>query len=279
MQIRRLKAQLQKYSPDRKIEIAVTEGGLSYNVGTPIELTESPEDAIRDGLRHKAALWLAGLLNTYIREQVPMYCHWLLFDVGLLAGIRYPARTAGGTALVSPSYYVMRMYSRLGGAEVLDSDVTSPVFTYPTDLPVPPVVNGNDCQRSLPRPENVPYLDAVACRSGDRRTLYIVVSNRRNAPAKTRIQVKDFCVRKTGVARMLSVVKLAHRRKRIIGNVERALEAHNETKSLWDKLLEPDDVRVTILPIDDAKNDFTYTFPAYSVTLLELREESYGKRG
>ena len=268
--IRKLRALIAKYSSGRRISALITEGTLAYNEG---EVSRGyPKQEVRHGLRMKAALWQAGFLNALIREQVPMYCHWLLFDGCHHGIIREPTWTADGQPIATPAYYTFQLYSMLGNRSLVETRVTSPTYVWPDGITPPPVFDGRyNASYSCPKPDHVPYLDVIAARRQDGKYLYIAVTNRSKVQATTRIQVSAFRCGSTADVGTLAVWRLVPRPDRIVGNRCAELEAFCDTTT-GGLVFEPDDVGIRWSRIKNASSDFTYTFKPWSVTMIVLRK-------
>jgi alpha-L-arabinofuranosidase len=128
-----------------------------------------PKYALEDGAWNRslaAALYQACLFNVFLREpKVTCANHLpLCQDVfGALIGYRMAApRPLSWRNVV---FYVLQAYSRMQGRDVLAVRVESPVYATPA-IGIVPKLDG------------VPYLDAVACRARDGRSLSLFLVNR-----------------------------------------------------------------------------------------------------
>ena len=268
--IARLRSLIGQYSPHRGIPIVITEGCMVYDEGATA--MGYPKEEIRHDLRFKAALWQAAYMNGLIRGQTPAFCHWLLFDGGDHGIIREPNCTADGLPLVTPAYYAIQLYSRLGGSKLLETSVVSPTYIWPDEIHPPPVREGNWYGRSCPRPDHVPYMDAVALLSPGGRYLNIMVTNRSNVSATTRIQVNGLRPQPVADVRTLCVWAIVPRPDRIVGNKCAELEAYCETKTQGNEVTQPDVVGIQWTRINKVTPAFTYTFRPFSITLITLRQ-------
>lgn len=265
-----IKSLIERYSPQKEIAILVTEGCLACDEG---QVSKGyPKEEIRHGLRLKGALWQATAMNALIREQTPAFCEWLLLDGGNYGLVREPQRTSDGLPLVTPTYFAIQMYSRLAGSTLLDTTVVSPTYVWPDDIHPPPVHDGNWFGRSCPRPDLVPHLDAIAALSPGGKYLNIMVTNRSNESATTRIQITGFRPQPVADVRTLCAWTVIPRPDRIVGNVCPEMEAYCETKTQGNEVTQPDDVSVRWTRISKVTPAFTYTFRPFSVTLITLRQ-------
>ena len=137
------------------LPIAVTEGNTGYGI------SPGNMDA-KDSRKLKAALWVAGLLNSLIRNDVSIFTQWALQDRHMGFGLVLE------DGHLSPTYHVMRAYAVHGGRRKVDLDVNSPTFDTPLleTTPFGRASTGN------------PYVDAVASLAPDGRDLTITVVNR-----------------------------------------------------------------------------------------------------
>jgi alpha-L-arabinofuranosidase len=158
------KGDIQRYASAAadRIDIHISEYG-------PLVYPFRPKYALEDGAWNRslaAALYQACLFNVFLREpRVTCANHLpLCQDVfGALIGYRVAApRPLSWRNVV---FYVLQMYSRMQGRDVLAVRVESPVYATPAIGIVPKL-------------EEVPYLDGVACRARDGRSLSLLLINR-----------------------------------------------------------------------------------------------------
>ncbi len=163
--LRATKADLAKYAPcgGKNIEIHVTEyGPLVYPLGILQASEELPWNRSLAG-----ALYQACLFNVFAREpQLTSANHLPLHqDVfGALVGV-HSTLFFGQKNWRNIVFHVFQMYSRMGGREVLDVEVQSPVYSTRAIGIVP-------CLR------DVPFLDAAAYRTRDGQKLTLFLVNR-----------------------------------------------------------------------------------------------------
>ncbi len=268
-ELSQLKGLISNYSPSHPISIFITEGAMAYPSEGSVRGYKYPKEEIRHTLRHKSALWQAGFMNTLIKQNIPLYCRWLLFDDGDYGDIRDPGVTTAKQPLVIPRWYTMKLYSQLGGTRLASTSVTSLTYSWPAGNPVPYVYNGSDTSFSLPTPANVPYLDAIASETTNSKYLYLMVTNRSRYSATTSIRVSGFKPT-SGTAQTLAVWTLVSRPDRIVGNRDPEMEAFDDTMTSQAESLVPDTVNIATSQLSGVSQNFTYTFRPYSVTLIRM---------
>jgi alpha-N-arabinofuranosidase len=205
---------LRQLTPNRPIKLAINEWGLDL----PIERQYSME----------AALYAARLLNVFERQGnlIEMSAVSDLVN-GWPGGIIQAGRDG---LFVSPAYLVNQLYSENLGSDRLSVQTESPTF---------------DTSREG---KNVPFIDAVASRSADRRNVFIKVVNTD--------QMRDLTGR-------VSVVGV---------NLDRRAEIKTITApslSSWNSFNHPDAVSIKQGTIP-AGNNFTITLPKHSVSVIKL---------
>lgn len=267
-----LRSQIAQYSPMRKIDVLVSEGCLNYSEEGSVKWLKYPQEEVKHSLRHKGALWQAGFMNAMIREQIPFYCHWVLFDECHYGTIRNPADTGNGQPVVTPTHYVMQLYTRLGGTRLVATTVNSPTYVWPSGVPVPPILDGYKTDLSLPMPDHVPYMDVVSTKTTDGQYLCVMVTNRSSVSATTSVQISGFRPYYDAEVRTLAVWTLLPRPERIVGNRDPEMEAWNETEANDGPVVQPDDVSVRVTHFTSTSASFTYTFRPYSVTLITMHK-------
>jgi alpha-N-arabinofuranosidase len=206
---------IRELAPDREIRLAINEWGLSL----PIEQLYSMD----------AALFGARLLNVFERSSdvVAMSAVSDLVN-GWPGGIIQAGRHG---LFVTPTYLVNQVYAEHAGRERLAVSWTGPTF---------------DSSREG---EKVPYLDVVASRSDDQRSLFVkIVNTDRERAIATTIEVVG--------ARVGGRAKVATVRARMPG--------------AFNSFATPEAIRVERAEVDAAPT-FRIELPAASVTVLTLR--------
>lgn len=145
--------------------LMVTEGNTGYGINK--DGVDSEESR-----KLKAGLWMAGLLNALIRNDVPVFNQWELLGSHLGFAL---ILTDGH---VTPSYYVMKMYSVHAGRRLVELGITSTTFDAPllSTTAFGKATTGN------------PFVDAVASYNESSGELAVTAVNRHaRSPVSTRI--------------------------------------------------------------------------------------------
>ena len=171
-------------------------------------------------------------------------------DLSRGGSMQWPSDLIGYDALTSygsPSYYAQKMFSTHHGDTLLATDSQN----LPTHAWQPPARTRNGVpQGERPGPQEVPSLFYDATRDSQSGTIYLKVVNRQGTAQPVYVQISGIsAVEAQGTATVLKADKL------------------DDTNSIQ----EP----VKIVPVTEAVDglgtDFTRTFPAYSITILELK--------
>src|SRR5262249_8170224 len=125
------------------------------------------------------------------------------------------------------------------------------------------------------RVTNVPYLDVVASRSADGKTLYILAVNKHfDSPITGRITLRGFNPSRSGSAWVLNGTAIdanTGTRPREVAGSRMPPQASAEPGGRFDRG-GPGEVTLTSEAITNVAPSFEYVFPAHSVTSLEIRE-------
>ncbi|MCL6629646.1 MAG: hypothetical protein K6U00_08620 [Armatimonadetes bacterium] len=254
-----LRYKLKTLIPNKTIQIFPTEGSLCYSLEGSCAVGY-PTNEVPHSLRYKAVLWLTNVLNALIRNQVQGFCAWNLFDTGHFGAIRDPYVTAMRTSpLRAPSYYALQLYAQMARMSLLSAQVNSPRFAWPVGTPPP---TGFDA------PYGAPFLDAISGRS--HKVIRIIATNRSRHELITTINIQRAKVLPTVKVSALHVVALQPHPELRITNPDLWMDAYCETRTAWNDLVSPDDIRVDKTIINSGSNKFQYRFEPYSVSLLEL---------
>jgi hypothetical protein len=137
-----------------------------------------------------------------------------------------------------PTGYAVEMFTNHFGDELVSASVNSPTFNVTQQIGFVQPTN------------NVPYLDAVASVSNN--TLYLIVINKHySSNMQTTITLNGFVPEQDAKVYTLDGPDI---------------ESSNEYV--------PDTVTITPSALHDASNTITYTFPAHSVTAIELTKNN-----
>jgi alpha-N-arabinofuranosidase len=236
--------------PGNKIEVAVTEWAPLFDTTLTSRFLDHPKTLV-------SALYCASILKALVEDQRTTVANaFKLVDALELSwiGLRDGAFTA------KAPYYAMQLFTTHFGPNLLSSQTVSP---------------GYDA-RSLGWVDQVPfvpYIEAVASRSDDGNSLYIIVINKHlDRDIQTSIAFPGFCALPDAKSWTLNGT---------------ALDANTGTQ-LWTPdgytwteqtsvapggrfyLGGPGEISVTQSAVTSAGSSLSLTFPAHSVTALEL---------
>ena len=178
-------------------------------------------------------LYAAGIYNVFYR-----HCQSVtLANLAQLVNVLGAIYTTPRGLFLTPIYLPTRLYREHSGTIPVETTTESPTFDAPPMGFMPP------------RP-GARWLDAMATLAEDGRTLYLSVVNRhRHEPAEVQIEVSGATVQLEGGGHQL----------------------HGPSALSGNSITNPDVVRVEPITAFLAGNRFSYTFPAHSATVLELR--------
>ncbi|HOG45326.1 MAG TPA: alpha-L-arabinofuranosidase C-terminal domain-containing protein [Anaerolineae bacterium] len=179
-------------------------------------------------------LYAASIFNVLYRE-----CrHVTMANLAQLVNVLGAIYTTPTGLFLTPIYLACRLHRDHSGPVSLHTEVDSPTF------------DARPMGRFMPPRLGARYVDAAATLDEERRTLYLSVVNRhRSEPAEVQVQIEGTSVQLEGAGHDL--------------NGPSALSGNSITN--------PDVVRVQPITPFLAGNRFTYTFPAHSATVMELR--------
>jgi alpha-N-arabinofuranosidase len=206
-----------------------------------------------------SGLFVADTLKVYVETpQVEIANAFKLVD-SLWMGWIGPRR---GTYLPKGPYFALQMYTRHFGGVLVESSATGPTYENRR------AVGWVDAMSAIP------YLDIVASRSEDGRTLYILGINKHfDEPVTARISVQGFRPAAEGVAWTLDGTGIdANTGTELFQapGVKWATQAAAEPNPRFAHG-GPDEVKISRKPVRALGSDFEYSFPAHSVTSLEIR--------
>jgi len=212
-----------------KARIAITEGNVNYGLGSQFDRAQTKE-----GAKLKSALFVAGLLNSCIRQDVWMFNYWNLLTTGYYGLFRPDGH-------VIPSYYVMKMYGNNLGSELVDISLTSPIFE-----------NGGDIQVQTGQ-KTVNYLDGIGTIDSKHSKINLMVINRDSERAiEAAISLNGFHV---DVSEDASI--------RVLSDSDgKGMEADNET--------DPQNVVIKEVKMKLVSGKFNFKFQPHSLTNLEI---------
>jgi hypothetical protein len=156
-------------------------------------------------------------------------------------------------------YYALQMYTRHFGETLVESSSTSPTYDS--------IAVG-----MADRVIDVPYLDVVSSLSGDGKTLYLLAINKHfDEPIRAKIALDGFKPDGGGSVWTLNGTGIdANTGTRLPRGPEygRPIEAQPNPRFSKGG---PGEVTLSSQPLQGASAAFEFTFPAHSVTSLEIR--------
>ena len=197
-----------------------------------------------DGLEERYdlsdALVVAGFLNVMHRNCATVTLANLAQNVNVIA----PIVTSKDGILLQTIYYPLKLYRDNCHEVSLDALVESP--TYNTKIFCERDSTGEDAPI-----ETVPYVDVSATVNDDATQLSLAVINRhKDETIEVEIDLGDFQPEKKAVL----------------------YEINGPEIGAQNSFSEPGNVKIVEKPFTNAASDFTYMFPAHSVTLLKLTQ-------
>ncbi|UCE59445.1 MAG: hypothetical protein JSU63_18625 [Phycisphaerales bacterium] len=236
-----------------RIKIAVTEWGPFFHVDLKSPFVDHVKTL-------GSGLLTAGIMKVLIESPcVEVANFFKLTEASFMGWIG----RRGDVCLPTAPYYALMMYTRHFGDVLVESHTESPTY----DAPGVGLVAAVD---------DVPYLDVVAGISADGETLYALAINKHfDQPITARISIEGFRPRSSAQAWTL-------RGSGPDANTGTDLPKL-PTGWAWGKQTEvepyrrfhsggPGEVTLSSASFDGAAEVFTYTFPAFSVTSIELRK-------
>ncbi len=167
---------------------------------------------------------------------------------------------ADGQFVPTAPFYALQMYTRHFGETLVESSSTSPTYDS--------VAVG-----MADKVSDVPYLDVVSSLSGDGKTLYLLAINKNfDQPIRAKIALTGFKPDGGGSVWTLNGTGIDANTgtKMPRGGAEygRPIEAQPNPRFSKGS---PEEVTLSSKPLQGASAAFEYTFPAHSVTSLEIR--------
>lgn len=250
--------QIGQYAPAHasRIKIAITEWGPYFSLDPKSRYVDHNKTL-------GSALFVASALKAFIESpQTDIANFFLLNDVSVVGwiGSRNGEIPPNPDWAPSARYYAFQLYTRHFGERLVSSRASGPTFDSET-------VGLIDAVRGAP------YLDIVSSLSADGRTLYVMAINKHfDSSIEGTISIKGFEPRDGGVAWTLNGT---------------GIDAHTGTTPLkipglsWARQAEDDqnprfsrgganEVTLTSSAVKGMGRQFTYQFPAHSVTSLVL---------
>lgn len=144
---------IRKYYPD--LQLLITEGNAGYGINTNgIDKTESR--------KLKAALFVAGLMHSCIRNDIGVFAQWALYDTAYGFGLVFPE------GFTTPTYDILKLMSFHAGNEILSNDVSGPSFDAPL----------HETTLLGKKQSDIPCLDIISSYSVKSKQIVISIVNR-----------------------------------------------------------------------------------------------------
>jgi len=232
------------------IRLAVTEWGPHFQL--------SPRDRFVDHVKTLgSALYVAGALKAFIESpQTDVATGFKLSDELYQGWIG----KRDGHWIPKAPYYAMQLFTHHFGAVLLSSRTEAPAYdSQPAGL--------------VDALSNVPYLDVVSSRSEDRRTLYLMAINKHfDAPIQARISVSGRKPAGEGAVWVLNGTGIdantgTHPFQP--SGMKWAQQASDDANPRFDSG-GPGEVTLGSQNLTGLAASFRYTFPAHSVTAMEI---------
>ncbi|MGH9665869.1 MAG: alpha-L-arabinofuranosidase C-terminal domain-containing protein, partial [Bryobacteraceae bacterium] len=246
-------AKIKRYAPAGRgshIKIAVTEWGPLFQ-GTPKDRFVDHVKTLGSGL------FVASTLKAFIESPDTDIANFFKLMDPLYAG--WIGQRNGAYVPTGP-YYALQMYTRHFGEVSVQSNAESPTYRSVS-------VGWVDAVQS------VPYLDVIASRSADGRKLYVLTINKNfDQPVRAKIQLHGFqpggnatqwVLNGTGIGANTGSKPVA------VPGIRWAKQAEDSKNPRFDRG-GPGEIKLTSSPLSNTGESFEYTFPAHSVTSLEI---------
>ncbi|MEE9296820.1 MAG: alpha-L-arabinofuranosidase C-terminal domain-containing protein [Phycisphaerae bacterium] len=235
----------------RQPALAVTEWGPYFHA--------VPDSPLVDHVKTLgSALYVAGVLKVFIEcPRMEIANSFKLLDNAFMGWIG----KRDGQHLAKAPYYALQMYTAHFGSVLIRSSTRCPTY----DSPAMGIMEGVD---------RVPYLDVVAGKSDDGKTLYVMAINKHfDRPIRATIELAGFEPARRGVAWTLTGsavdANTGTQLPRVPG-LRWARQASLESNGRFHDG-GPEEVTLSWARIDDVRKRFDYSFGPLSVTSLEIR--------
>lgn len=235
---------------DSHIRLAVTEWGPTFQL--------NPSDRFVDHVKTLgSALYVASAMKAFLESpKLEVATGFKLVDE-LFQG--WIGKRDGRWTPAAP-YYALQLYTHHFGSILLSSRTHSPAYdSQPAGL--------------VDALSNVPYLDVVSSRSEDGRELYLMAINKHfDSPIQARISVSGRRPASSGTAWTLNGTGIDANTgtQPFRGTGARWVRQASDEANPRFELGGPGEVTVTSKKLSGVGAGFVYTFPAHSVTALEI---------
>jgi alpha-N-arabinofuranosidase len=231
-----------------RIALAVTEWGPYFQL--------RPKDRFVDHVKTLgSALYVASAMKVFLETPRMQIATGFKLSDELFQG--WIGKRDGHWAPNAP-YYALELYTRHFGTVLVSSESQGPCYdSQPAGL--------------VDALSNVPYLDVVSSRSDDARTLYLMAVNKHfDAPIHARITISGRRTDGSATAWTLNGAGIdANTGTQLFQPRRWAKQASDEINPRFESG-GPEQVAVTSTKVGGVAPSFEYTFPAHSVTALEI---------
>ncbi len=249
--------QISDFIPSRasKVPIAVTEWGPLFQV--------DPAGAYAQHTKTLgSALFAAETLKTLIESKATEIANFhVLNDLGFMGWISSTDDSFPPRPQWTPTarYYAFQLFSQHFGSLLVESGSHSPTFDT-NEVGAVGAVSG------------VPYFDVIASLSADRRELYLIGINKHmDSPAEVEIELNGFAPAPSATAWTLNGTGIdANPGTKPLRGIRWGTQREDPVNPRYSKG-GPGEVTLNSSEVTGIKPQFTYTFPAHSVTSLIFR--------
>jgi alpha-N-arabinofuranosidase len=236
----------------RRIKLAVTEWGPFFHVDVKSRFVDHVKTL-------GSGLFAASVLKVLIESPAVEVANAFKLVDPLFMG--WIGRRPDGTYVPTGPYYALELFTRHFGERAVESTTNGPTYDGPA-------VGWVD------RVPDAPSLDIVASRSEDGKTLYVIAVNKDfDRPITGRLTLKGFTPAGIGTAWTLNGAGIdANTGSAPVqaAGVRWARQASDAANGRFERG-GPTEVTLTSLPLAKVAATFEYSFPAHSVTSLEIR--------
>ncbi|MCD6219138.1 alpha-N-arabinofuranosidase [Candidatus Calescamantes bacterium] len=249
-----------KFNSSQRPSIAFDEWNVWYrklgNRQQASKCFREGEDLLEEFYNLRDALYVGCVLNLFQR-----HAHWVkMANMAQLVNVIAPIFATPKGSYYQPIYWPMKLYRQLHHNIALDVRCESETYNV-TDAPeiIDPIEEFR-ADRSIYKEEcNIPYLDVSATCSEDKKSVTISVVNRHHAEAiDAMIDLGDY-------------QPTEGKSYTINGEDPMGYALLPNGKSISDNKYNPEACKVTETLLSKVSSKITYSFPAHSITLLELR--------
>jgi alpha-N-arabinofuranosidase len=246
-------AKIQRFAPDQagRIKIAVTEWGPLFQVELTGRFLDHPKTL-------GSGLFVASTMMEMAKSPSVQMANFFQLVDSLYMGWIGPREEH---YIPKAPYYALQMFTRHSGSTLVRSSSTSPTYS-------------SSAVGTVNAVNATPYLDAMATRSADGKTLYVMAVNKSfDRPVKTRISISGFRPGTTATAWTLNGTGIdANTGTELFKapGVKWPKQATVQSNPRFDRG-GPQEVSISETKVSQVAAQFEYSFPAHSVTSLQIK--------